>query len=153
VGDRVRCLAIRFDEGSEDRNGDIFSVRHRREGNGDYCYGTVKWVFSSRGRAEQCYRVLYDGDTTQMRSVESHLEREVIEGVEPASVNEAEGENSDDGVEVDGARSVWHQTPKIRCHDSYWWMAKNGVGPENVRAYEQPFSVFFRVFFTSYIFL
>ncbi len=20
------------------------------------------------------------------------------------------------------ARFVWHQTPKIRCHDSYWWV-------------------------------
>ena len=22
----------------------------------------------------------------------------------------------------DAAGSVWHQTPKIRCHDSYWWV-------------------------------
>ncbi len=34
---------------------------------------------------------------------------------------------------------VWHQTPKIRCHVSYWRMPKNGVGPENLHAYEHHF--------------
>ena len=75
VGDRVRCLATRFDAGSADRNGDVFSVRQRALGFGEYCFGSVKWVYSSR-KGEQSYRVLYDGDSTQMQSTESHLEPE-----------------------------------------------------------------------------
>ena len=79
VGYRVRCLATRFDAGSVDRNGDVFSVRQRALGHGEYCFGSVKWVYSARGRAEQSYGVLYGGDATQMRSVELHLEPEVEE--------------------------------------------------------------------------
>ncbi len=75
VGDRVRCLATRFDAGSEDRNGDVLSVRQRALGLGEFCFGSVKWVYNSR-RGEQSYRVLYDGDSTQMHSTESHLEPE-----------------------------------------------------------------------------
>ena len=75
VSDRVRCLATRFDAGSEDRNGDVFSVRHMRLGHGEYCFGTVKGVLSSR-RGEQKYRVLWDGDATQLQSSETHLEPE-----------------------------------------------------------------------------
>ena len=76
VSDRVRCLATRFDAGSEDRNGDVFSVRQRRLGHGEYCFGTVKWVHSSK-RGEQKYRVLWDGDATLLQSGETHLEPEV----------------------------------------------------------------------------
>ena len=65
----------RFDAGSEDRNGEVFSVRQRRLGHGEYCFGTVKLVYSSR-RGEQKYRVLWDGDATQMQSGETHLEPE-----------------------------------------------------------------------------
>jgi hypothetical protein len=75
VGDRVRCLATQFDAGSEDRNGDVFSVRQRALGLGEFCFGSVKWVYSSR-RGEQSYRVLYDGDSTQMQSMQPHLEPE-----------------------------------------------------------------------------
>ena len=78
VGDRVRCLATRFDAGSADRNGDVFSVRQRALAFGEFCFGSVNWVYSSR-RGEQSYRVLYDGDSTQMQSTESHLEPEVEE--------------------------------------------------------------------------
>ena len=74
VGDRVRCLAHRFNEDTPDRNGLCFADRHRNEGNGEFGYGVIKWVYSSRGRAIQKYRVLYDGDRTQLQSCESHLE-------------------------------------------------------------------------------
>ena len=76
VGDRVRCLASRFNEAEPDRNGQYFADRHRAQGNGEYCFGTIKWVYSQRGRNPQCYRVLYDGDSTQLRSAEAHLEPE-----------------------------------------------------------------------------
>ena len=76
VGDRVRCLASRFNEEEPDRNGQYFAGRHRAEGNGEYCHGVIKWVYSTRGRNEQMYRVLYDGDPTQLQSAEGHLEEE-----------------------------------------------------------------------------
>jgi hypothetical protein len=74
VGDRVRCLATRFDDGSEDRNGDVFSVRQRALGHGKFYFGAVKWVYSTSGRRQQIYRVLWDGDFTPMQSSEAHLE-------------------------------------------------------------------------------
>ena len=43
-GDRVKCAATRFDEGSEDRNGEHFSVRHAAAGNGAFCFGTIAHV-------------------------------------------------------------------------------------------------------------
>ena len=76
IGDRVRCLATRFNEAEPDHNGQFFADRHRAAGNGEYCFGTVKWVYSQRGRNPQQYRVLYDGDRTQLRSAETHLEPE-----------------------------------------------------------------------------
>ena len=112
VGNRVRCLATRFDEGSEDRNGDVFSVRQRQLGHGEYCFGTVRWVFSSRGRAEQLYRVLWDGDATQMQSCESHLEPEEIEPVEetPGDLsNDADASEEDinpDNIDTDSDTEV-----------------------------------------------
>ena len=36
--DRVMVLATRFDLGSEDRNGDLFSVAHARAGLGMYAH-------------------------------------------------------------------------------------------------------------------
>ena len=44
--DRVKVLATRFDEGSEDRNGDPFSVVHQRNGNGEHCFGNIAHVYS-----------------------------------------------------------------------------------------------------------
>ena len=44
--DRVMVLATRFDEGSEDRNGGVFSVAHARAGLGLYAHGTVTHVCS-----------------------------------------------------------------------------------------------------------
>jgi hypothetical protein len=99
VEERVRCLATRFDKDSEDRNGDVFSVRHRRAGNGDYCYGTVRWVYSSR-RGPAKYRVFYGGDATQMQSVEDHLERAVQEE-EPVTAEPVESHVDDENDEVD----------------------------------------------------
>ena len=99
VGDRVRCLATRFDAGSADRNGDVFSVRQRALGFGEFCFGSVKWVYSSR-RGEQTYRVLYDGDSTQMQSAESHLEPEGEEGA-GGQVQGEGGRDEEDVSEVD----------------------------------------------------
>ena len=55
-GDRVKCLATRFDEDSEDFQGREFSERHALDGHGSYCHGTVFRVL--RGRT---VKVKYDG--------------------------------------------------------------------------------------------
>ena len=54
----------------------LCAVRQRRLGHGEYCFGTVKWVHSSK-RGEQKYRVLWDGDATLLQSGETHLEPEM----------------------------------------------------------------------------
>ncbi len=102
VGDRVRCLATWFDAGSADRNGDVFSVRQGALGYGEYCFGSVKWVYSSR-RGEQSYRVLYDGDATQMQSAESHLEPE---GEEPLYDRNRDDDNVCGNMSELGGNSV-----------------------------------------------
>ena len=70
--DRVKCLASRFDEGSEDRNGDVFSVRYARAGNGVYCFGSIAHVYALSSNPVQSYRVKYD-DGESHKSIESHL--------------------------------------------------------------------------------
>ena len=59
-----------------DRNGLFFADRHRALGNCEICHGAIKWVYSTRNRSEQMYRMLYDGDPTQLQPAESHLEVE-----------------------------------------------------------------------------
>ena len=69
VGDRVKCLATRFDEGSEDSQGRTFSQRHLLKEQSSWVVGTVRRVL----RGDK-YKVLWDGDSRQYTSHESHLE-------------------------------------------------------------------------------
>jgi hypothetical protein len=77
VGDKVRCESHRFNEPEADRNGLFFADRHRALGHGEYCFGIVKHAYSSRNAGPQMYRMLYDGDRTQMKSAEEHLTPDV----------------------------------------------------------------------------
>ena len=61
----------------------------------------MKWVYSARGRQVQKYRVLYDGDSTQLKSSEDHLELVTEEGDANDGGTEREEAASDGGVEVD----------------------------------------------------
>jgi hypothetical protein len=73
-----------------------------------YCFGTVKWVYSSR-RGEQKYRVLWDGDATQMQSGETHLEPEGEVDGPAAAVHEHDDAETpaaeEDDVLVDDAQT------------------------------------------------
>jgi hypothetical protein len=79
-GDRVRASATLFDgDGARDRNGLLFSEKWAADGHGEWCYGTVSFVYVRRGRTAQKYRVKYDEGTT-MEALENHLELFVQDG-------------------------------------------------------------------------
>ena len=107
-GDRVRAKATLFDEGTADRNGLLFSQKWAADGHGEWCYGTVSWIYVRRGRQVQKYRVKYDEGTTQ-EALEEHLE--VVIGEEDSDSgsdggNEMGGSqcNDSDGSTIDGER-------------------------------------------------
>ncbi len=71
-GDRVKASAKLFDgNGGRDRNGLLFSEKWAADGNGEWCYGSVSFVYIRRCRAVQKYRVKYDEGTT-MEVLENH---------------------------------------------------------------------------------
>jgi hypothetical protein len=73
-GDRVRAKATLFDgEETRDRNGLLFSEKWDADGNAEWCYGTMSFVYARRGRRCQLYRVKYD-EGTVMQAEDSHLE-------------------------------------------------------------------------------
>ena len=86
--DPVMVLATRFDMGSEDRNGDLFSVVHARAGLGLYAHGTVTHVYSLSSKPIQTYKIKYDDDGGQYPSVEAHVLPEPADGDESASEEE-----------------------------------------------------------------
>ena len=64
-GDRVKASAKLFDgNGGRDRNGLLYSEKWAADGHGEWCYGTVSFVYVRRGRKAQKYRVKYDEGTT-----------------------------------------------------------------------------------------
>ena len=70
VGQRVRCLATRFNNEEPDADGKHFSDHHFIQ-TADTCVeGTVKRVLK---KPKDTYKVLYDGDTSQSKSPGSHL--------------------------------------------------------------------------------
>ena len=131
-GDRVKVLATRFDVGTEDDNGDTFSVIHGRQGNGLYCYGTVSFAYSRRSHPNQTYRILYDSGPPQMKSLEDHMlpalegdgddvdeggssgdennEDEVLDG------NRGEGDEGNDAVLTDDEDDPYANLPDVDGH-------------------------------------
>ena len=103
IGDRVRCLASRFNEETPDINGLFFADRYRADGNGEWCFEIAKHVYSCRGRNPQKYRIHYDGDALQLQSTEEHLEPEGEEGNE-ASDGEEDDAEEEGTVDVDNTR-------------------------------------------------
>ena len=71
-GDRVKCLATRFDEGSEDRNGERFSLRYAAAGNGTFCFGVIAHVYALSSNPIQTYRVKYD-DGESHKSIQAFV--------------------------------------------------------------------------------
>ena len=78
--DRVMALATRFDEGSEDRNGDLFSVVHARAGLGLCAHGTITHVYSLNSKPVQTYKIKHDDDGGQYESAEAHILPEPVDG-------------------------------------------------------------------------
>ncbi len=88
-GDRVRAKATVFDgDGRRDRNGMLWSEKWAADKNGEWCYGTVSFVYSRKARTAQKYRVKYD-EGTVMEALEIHLERVFAED----ESDESEGGN------------------------------------------------------------
>ena len=70
VGQRVRCLATRFNNEEPDADGKYFSDHHFIQ-TADTCVeGTIKRVLK---QPKGTYKVLYDGDTSQSKSAGAHL--------------------------------------------------------------------------------
>ena len=70
VGDRVRCAATRFYGDGSDAHGKLFSERHKDAGHGEWCFGIVKRV----NTRSFCW-VLWDGDSTMLKSTVDHIEK------------------------------------------------------------------------------
>jgi hypothetical protein len=71
-GDRVKRAATRFDEGSEDRNGERFSLRCAAAGNGTWCFGTIAHVHALTSNPIRTCRVKHD-DGESHKSTQAHL--------------------------------------------------------------------------------
>ncbi len=100
-GDRVRAKATLFGgEETRDRNGYLFSEKWAADKNGEWCYGTVSFVYSRRGRHLQKYRVKYDEGTT-MEAEDAHLE--LVEDEDDSDGDEVENEmGGSDAANSDG---------------------------------------------------
>ncbi len=66
--------ATQFDgEGERDELGLTFSEKWLRDGNGEWCYGKISFVFVKKSRQPQKYRILYH-DGTFMESLEKDIQ-------------------------------------------------------------------------------
>ena len=110
--DRVMVLATRFDEGSEDRNGDLFSVVHARAGLGLHAHGTITHVYSLNSKPVQTYKIKYDDDGGQYESAEAHILPEPVDGNDEPGEGEEPGDDErvyDDPADL--ALLMTHATP------------------------------------------
>ena len=71
-GDFVRVHAKKFD-GEMDEEGRLFSEKWEQDGNGEWCYGTISYVYRKKGRQPWNYRIKYD-EGTAMQCTEDHIE-------------------------------------------------------------------------------
>jgi hypothetical protein len=73
-GDDICVHASKFDgEGETDELGLKFSERWLRDGNGEWCYGKISFVFKKKTRMPQKYRIKYH-EGTVMESLEADIE-------------------------------------------------------------------------------
>jgi hypothetical protein len=74
-GDLIRVHAKHFNapDGGTNENGLTFQENWEREGNGEWFYGKVSFVYRRKSRESQKYRILYD-DGTSMESVEDQMQ-------------------------------------------------------------------------------
>jgi hypothetical protein len=104
-GDQVRVRATKFDgEGERDELGLTFSEKWLRDGNGEWCYGKISFVYRKKSREAQKYRILYH-EGTSMESLEGDIEMAPEDDEDSVSeteeekamtIDELEGEGDDD---------------------------------------------------------
>ena len=111
-GDRVKCLATRFDEGSEDRNGDRFSIRYAAAGNGTFCFGSIAHVHAlTSSNPMQTCRVKHD-DGESHKSTQAHLF--------PASLDDdGDSQSEDSSADNQAVRSGGGKYTKQQRCDMY----------------------------------
>ena len=96
-GDQVRVRATKFDgAGERDELGLTFSEKWLRDGNGEWCYGEISFVYKKKSRQPQKYRILYN-EGTSMESLEGDIE------MAPDNVDETDSEDTveETGLTVD----------------------------------------------------
>ena len=99
-GDQVRVHGTKFN-GIVDELGLSFSDRWARDGNGEWCYGKISFVYKKIGRQPQKYRILYH-DGTSMPGIEADIERAPESDIASSSIDsEAEREVQVDDREED----------------------------------------------------
>ena len=92
----MRVRATKFDgEGERDELGLTFSEKWLRDGNGEWCYGKISFVYKKQSRKAQKYRILYHEGTT-MESLEGDIEMAPED--DEVSVSETEEEK---GMTID----------------------------------------------------
>jgi hypothetical protein len=121
-GDRVKLKATLFNNGKRDRNGKLFSEDLFDRGHGEWCHGTVTFVYVKRGRQAQKYRMKYDGGQT-MSSLEEQMEAagleeedsdasSVVEEMEGSDYEASDGIGSTDGLERVRGIQAERETPE-----------------------------------------
>ena len=100
-GERVKCLATRFD-GGPDSNGRIFSQNHFRDTGDTWVHGTVKRVLRNH-----VYKVLYDGDSRQSSSAADHLTL----ATPPSPPSSGGEEDAKEGTDDEGQREAAEKNP------------------------------------------
>ena len=104
-GDRVKCPATRFDEGSEDRNGERFSLRCAAAGNGTFCFGTIAHVHALTSNPIQTCRVKHD-DGESHKSMQAHLFPASLEDDSDGESEASSAENQAEDDDADENRDV-----------------------------------------------
>ena len=105
-GDRVKCLATRFDEGSEDRNGVRFSIRYAAAGNGTFCFGSIAHVYAlTSANPLQTYRVKYD-DGESHKSIQAHLFPASLDDDGDSESEDSSADNQAEDDDADGNRDA-----------------------------------------------
>jgi hypothetical protein len=94
-------------EATKDRNGLLFSEKWAADEHGEWCYGTVSFVYARRGRYAQLYRVSTMRDEgTVMQAEDAHLE---IAQDEDDSDEESDNEMGGSEAENSNDETVYEQ--------------------------------------------
>ena len=115
-GQRVTCLAYRFNDETPDADGKFFSDHHHAKTNDTFVYGTVKRMLK---RPYNTFKVLFDGDSKQSKSSGNHLTAVPSSDSDGSSEDEcdedeASDENSDGGSDGEMNRTLGMSAEEIR---------------------------------------